>query len=266
MPHPSGETVFSPEDPFGPEPKQQALFSGGPSDDGGEPGKTGVASPRAEDIPGDPAASGLRDDQGNDEVSVLRERLAKQDELLERMLSQRNGDITPQNRATPPAQEAMQPPGPQPDAVTKPAEFAQWLDKKLSYERQLTERGIQAREQQQEFAGNLDRLWQRFQREYAEESSDEDLVAAAFQRVVTKNGGRMPSDTESLLSMVAKQVQSWRGTTPRKTEDPPKGRTGGVGAGAGPKKSVPSKESAGEEKPKRFVDQLGDLQLKTGFF
>jgi hypothetical protein len=259
MPVPSGETIFSPKDPFGPEPKQQSFF-GGPSDDGGEAGKTGVASVSAEEIPDDPAAD--RTQSEPDEVSVLRERLAKSDELMERLLTQRQVEPAPY---APAARELMAPPGPQPDAVTKPAEFTAWLDKKISYERALTERSMEVRSAQQDQASNLDRLWQQFQRDYAEDADDEDLVAAAFQRVVMKNGGRMPGDTNDLFGKISAQVKSWRGGNKGGEPSPARGRTNGIGAGAGAKKGG-GKPAAQEDKPVKFTDQLADIQLKTGFF
>jgi hypothetical protein len=255
------EGAFSPADPFGGG-EQGSLFSGGPSDTGRGLGKTGMEP----DQKTDDKAAAEPDEKAAaepDENALLRERLAKQDEMLERILTQRGGEAAPAPVVA--RAPALEPPGPPPDAVTKPAEFAQWLDKKISYERQLTERAFEARSSQQEAAGNLDRLWVKFQKEYAAEADDEDLVAAAFQRVVTKNGGRMPTDTDELLSRVAKQVQTWRGTA-AKPDDPPKGRTDGIGAGAGARKPAPKKTTPAEDPPKRFVDQLADLQLKTGFF
>ena len=237
------------EDPFMGD--QQSLFSGGPMD---------PATP-APDI----SAKELEPDAHEapaekTEAELLRERVEAQERMIERMLS---GQAA---QAAPPAQVAspITPPGPAPDAVTKPAEFAQWLDKKLSYERQLTEAATNERERRTEAATNLDRLWQQFQREYSDAADDEDLVAAAFQKVVQRNGGRVPSDSKMLLKDVANQVHGWRGAKP--ANDPPAGRTQGVSPGKGARKADPKAATSKEPPPKRFVDQLSDLQLKTGFF
>jgi hypothetical protein len=266
------------EDPF--EGAQGNLFSGGPLDpattnrgDASAPGGSdasaaaGVSGDGAE-AGADPAAAGGAGDDApaeSPETRLMRERLEKQDELIERML-------TGQPAAREPARETVrvEAPGPQPDPVTKPAEFNQWLDRKLAYERHLTERAIELRDGEQTRVNTLDRLWSDFRVTHADAAFDEDLAGAAFLKVINgKYAGQIPrGNANKLLAEVATQVRTWvrAGGKPANGDARNMARTEGLSTPPGRKPSVDKSKSKTDDPPVPFATQIADLQMKTGFF